>query len=384
MNVNSGAQTQPLHHGQLGIAWKQWLAGAGILILTGFGLHYAIPNWLRGDIQSGLLSFGSFVGPAVAYAFAYFWCLPDVLGGTTRIPSKTLLRRWSDFALLATFIALLIINISYIKAIRENFSYLDLGRAVVVILAFAWLLPACVVASEIYLGWTMPRGETRQETGWRALVRRAVDRFGSWLVTLVGAKRALGLGAGLTLLSLILAVRPDIFGPQYKGYEIAGGSWWPATIYLHGVEALLVQLRHVVYVLGLAVAALAFVGVLGGRLARVIRGSRILATAAGIIALLGLSDLGDRDFGVWWTLLWIVPIAIWLGFARGSEDRRNHTRLAVMVYYLPIFLFAFAFLPFNTYLAPGFGTFVAGTLLVWWGFVQSRREATPIQNPHPQ
>ena len=378
MNANLGARTQLIHHGHFGLTWKQWLAGTCIAILTGFGLHSAIPEWLHGNIASGLFSFGSSVGLAVAYAFGYFWCLPDVLGGVSRIQNKTLLRRWSDFALLVAFFGTLIINFSYIRVIWENSRYVTLGWALADLAACSWLLLACVVASDIYLGWTMPRGETKHDPGWRARVRRAMGRCGGWLVTLVGTRRALGIGGGLVLLSLILPVRPDIFGPSSKGYEIAGGSWWPPRIYLYGFEALPVQLHRVVYVLGLAVAVLAFMGVLGGRLARVIRGSRILATAAGIIALLGLGDLGDTEFGVWWTAIWILPIAIWLGLARGSDDRRNHTRLAVMAYYLPIFLFAFAALPLNTYLAPGFGAFVAGTLLVWWGFVQSRQEAAQI------
>jgi hypothetical protein len=78
--------------------------------------------------------------------------------------------------------------------------------------------------------------------------------------------------------------------------------------------------------------------------------------------------------------MWIAPITIWLSFARGEEGRRNHTRLAVMVYYLPIFLLAFAVLPFYTYLARGFGSFIVGMLLVWWGLVRSQWEMTQKQS----
>jgi hypothetical protein len=79
-------------------------------------------------------------------------------------------------------------------------------------------------------------------------------------------------------------------------------------------------------------------------------------------------------------LMWVAPIAIWLVFARGDEERHNHTRLAVLVYYVPIFLLAFAMLPYFTYLALGFGAFIVGMLLVWWGLVQSQWEmAHPLE-----
>jgi hypothetical protein len=370
---------------------EEWLAGAGIAILTGFGLYYAISDWLQGEIALGLISFGSLVGIAVAYAFGYFWCLLEVLGGVSRNQSRTLLAKWSGFAFLATFIGVLTIEILYIRVIWVNLTYVDFGRAVPILLALAWLLPACVVASQKYLGWTIPLGKTTTETGWRARVRGAMRRFGSWLVALLSAKKALAIGGSLVLLSLILNVRSDIFGTTDKGYDIVAGTgaWWHLSLPSLWMEVFLRQVHRVFYVLGLAVAACALAGAITGRLARVIRGNGILCTLAGTIGLFEISDLSLIDgpgapsylrLGLW-ALLWVAPVAIWLGFARGAESYHNHARLAVMVYCLPIYLLGFAFLPFYTYLALGFGIFVVGMLLVWWGLVQSRWEVAQQQNP---
>lgn len=53
----------------------------------------------------GLLPLGSLAATAAVYAFGYFWCLPDILGGTSRDQSRSLWQRWSDFSLLTVFIA---------------------------------------------------------------------------------------------------------------------------------------------------------------------------------------------------------------------------------------------------------------------------------------
>jgi len=85
-----------------------------------------------------------------------------------------------------------------------------------------------VVASEKYLGWTMPCGEANSGVDWRVQVRRATKEWGNWLVRLLGAKRALGIGGTLTLLSLGLVVEGGPLSPDYKGYQIVAGSGvWP-------------------------------------------------------------------------------------------------------------------------------------------------------------
>jgi hypothetical protein len=48
--------------------------------------------------------------------------------------------------------------------------------------------------------------------------------------------------------------------------------------------------------------------------------------------------------------------------------------VAIMVFYLPIFLLWLGFLPFETYLSIGYGAFMAGIFLMRWGFVQGGRK----------
>jgi hypothetical protein len=119
------------------------------------------------------------------------------------------------------------------------------------------------------------------------------------------------------------------------------------------------------------------------------RGNRILSALAGIVVLFELTDLVVRDTLessgylqlALWMLIWIVPISIWLFFARGSEDRRNRVRMGAMVFYVPIFLLGLAFLPVHTYVARGFGSFVVGMLLVWWGLLQSGEKMRNAVSP---
>jgi hypothetical protein len=372
------AHTHLVHPGHVGYAWKLRLAEIGVVILAGLGLYYAVSDWRRGEIVEGLMAFGPLAGAAIIYAFGYLWCLPDVLGGTAHDQTRTLQQRWSDFALLSVFIALLIIVAAYVRAIWVNFSYVNLVRALAILLACCWLLAASVVASERYLGWTMPRGEGRGSMGWRARVRHGTWACGNFLLWLLGVKRALVIGGALALLSLTIAVGDDWLGDN-SGYNIVTGKVaWPMAAHLNVTKLapLLVQAHRGIYVLGLVVAALALVGVVPGRLGRSIRSSRILATLAGAIALLQVTHAAvaaeaDKYPLAIAILIWAVPIAIWLRGGRGGRENSDHTRVAVMVFYFPIFLVGLAFLVFFTYMSAGFGGFVIGMLLVWWGLVQS-------------
>lgn len=209
------------------------------------------------------------------------------------------------------------------------------------------------------------------------------------MITLLGSRGALSIGGVLALLSLGLSMEFDFFrGP--RGYQAitewsaawsriaAGKIAWPAVF--------LEQVQGAVYPLGLILAALALGGVLPGRLGRTIRGNRMLVTLAGAIALLGVSGPAGG-----WVLLpgnypagkltlplliltWAAPITLWLVRARSEGENWNRTRVAVLVFYLPLFFLSFSFLPVLTYFAMGFGAFLAGMLLVWWGFIQGRRQ----------
>ena len=46
-------------------------------------------------------------------------------------------------------------------------------------------------------------------------------------------------------------------------------------------------------------------------------------------------------------------------------------RIAILVFYLPIFMIAFALAVFFSYFAIGYGAFLLGMLILWWGLVQS-------------
>lgn len=393
-----GAHTHLLHHRHFSNTWRIWLAELGVVILAVLGLYCAISEWLHGDVEGGLIALGWLAGTATIYAFGYLWCLPDVLGGIAPDQSRTLRQRWSDFALLSTFIAILVIAAAYVRVIWVNYSDVRLAFALALVLASCWLLPACVVASEKYLGWTMPCSEGKGGVGWRAGVRGATRNWGNWLINALGVTRAVVIGALLALMSLIVVVRGEIFGPDYKGYEIVAGSGaWPIVEGMgqSAVVVMLVQVHRGFYVLGLVVAALALAGLVPGRLVRIIP-SRILAVLAGAIALFEITNVAVASGGVYelfltgvWTwvipvviLTWAVPPIVWLMGIRNSQDNWDHTRLSVMVFYLPIFFQGFAFSVFLTYFSPGFGSFLVGMLLVWWGLVQRQREIASRQDPH--
>lgn len=224
MNSNLAGQTHGMRHGLFHSDWKLWLAGAGIATLSGFGLYYAFDEWAHWQIESGLIVLGSTVGLAVAYGFGYFWCLPEVLDGVAHSRNRTLLCRWSDYALLTSFISLVIINIAYIWVIYANFWFISLGLAVPILIICTCLPVTCVAASERYLGWTMERGETILSTGWPACVRGAMRRSGGRLISMAGKERALVIGGGFVLLSTILAAQGNLFRPAYKGYQVLAGT----------------------------------------------------------------------------------------------------------------------------------------------------------------
>jgi hypothetical protein len=244
-----------------------------------------------------------------------------------------------------------------------------------------------VVASEQYLGWTMPRGEGKGSQGWRGRARHAIWMCGNCLVRLLAVKPALVIGGALALASLILTFGDGWFLSEVRGYSIATGrDAWPLGGYLDASkhDALLAQWCGLAYRLGLFVTIFALAAVVPGRIGRMVRSSRVLATLAGAVVLLQVIDITltfnmDTYRPGFAILIWAIPIAIWLRGSRSGQENWGRTRLAVMMFCLPIFLLGFAFSVFFTYIAPGFGAFVLGMLLVWWGLVRGRRE-TEIQS----
>lgn len=372
------------------LRWKLWVAAGATATLWGMALYLAISSWMSREVEGGFIYLG-YVGAAAAiYPFGCFRCVPEAIDGVPGKPGRTLTQRWSDLALLSVFVATAIIGLSNVRVVWVNWQYVALWQAVVFVGGPAWLLMGTGAAAEKWLGWTTPAGEIRVDNGWRDRARGAIRWTGGSLGKWLEGKRGLGIGGGLALLSSVLFVRQDVFGPSYKGYEIVAGtgSWFFTDS--TGIEATAsstaaMQIFRIAYAMGLVIAALALFGALTGSPGRFIRSSRSLCFAAGAIALFELTEmagqapgLGDENsplaFGLL-MLVWAVSMAIWGGFAGGNDERSEHNRMAVMVYYIPIFLLAFAFLPFYAYLAYGFGMFIAGMLIVWWGFLTSRRYA---------
>jgi hypothetical protein len=384
-----GTHIQLMHHGHFGTAWRIWLAEVAIVVLGCFGLFFTVSSFLQGEFELGLMALGCLTGSAIIYAFGYLRCLPDVLGGINRDDTRDLKQRWLDFALLTTFIAILVIVCAYIRAIWENRSYISVAGAVALVVACCWVLPACVVASDKYLSWTMANSEIRSSSGWRARVRQATATWGNWLVKLGGKKPVLAAGGALALLSLFLSLG-DVWLTNSAGYKVvAGRSNWPIPTLgeVPNLGVIMIQVLRGVYLLGLVVAAVALLGLVPGKLARIIQNSRILAILAAAIALLHISNATlafdeNKSQFVLWILIWALPITLWLRGARGGGENWDRIRIALMVFYLPIFLIGIALMVTFTYLTPGFGSFVVGMLLVWWGLVQCRHEIAQPQDPN--
>jgi len=74
-------------------------------------------------------------------------------------------------------------------------------------------------------------------------------------------------------------------------------------------------------------------------------------------------------------MLWVLPIALWVWRARGDRPHWDRTRLAVMILYLPVVFAGLALVPLALILVPSYAFFLLGSVLLAWGFTQSRREA---------
>ena len=381
MNINSTAQIRPARRHAF-LNWKPYFAILSILVLVGLGLRFTYSAWLdhmEPDVVAVLISFGFFFGAATIYAFGYFLSLPDTLAD---VPARldTLRRRWSDFSFLACAIALLITSLSYARVLFEERRFIVFPVGLLIVVTCPWLLSACVVAADRYLGWTLPSSPVAQPEALRSRIRRLVERFGNSLLLIVGRRRALAIGACLVLTSLFTGMIEVGFFSNAPGYVWIGEvvkEWHRRFQPFPG--GLLYNAPLFIYVLGLALAACTLV-VVFFRCQPSPRLWRILSTLAAVIALFELAEiasqfLGDLDSDFHSPLAWLLgcllPTCLWLAFVRASDsDRRDRVRLALMVYCLPIFLLGFSFLPFFFYITPGRGFFITGILFLWWGSLQ--------------
>ncbi|HUJ93556.1 MAG TPA: hypothetical protein VLW46_01175 [Candidatus Bathyarchaeia archaeon] len=378
MNTHIAGHVPLAGHEKFASAWKLWIAGVAIAALTVVGLYLTIAQWRRDGALTGLFVLGCFIGPAVAATFGYFWCMPEVLGGMCRDQDRMLLQKWSDYALLSSFIGIVVVEVAYLIVIQSLFHSISIPRAIAILVMCPWMLAACVVASSEYLSWTIPSAAGASRTGWRGRVRTALERWGSWLIKPLTTTVSLLTGGALVLLTLVLVVKGDIFGPEFKGYEVIAGK----TTY-YGFLFVLNWTERGIYSLGVLLALLALVGALPVGVRLRIRESGMLAALAGILALLEVTTVGLTTWprhnvpvalSLLWLIVWAIPVVIWSVFRRKGNGGWNHTRVAIMVFYLPLFLLWLGFLPFVTYLAIGYGAYVGGVLLIWWGFVQGGRQ----------
>lgn len=405
MNAHVGLQLHEPLRMRIGMIWRRLFAASAILVLAGIGI---VTAW-RGSHPLGLERFlfalVVTLAPAAAYAFGYFRALPEVLGAEGAAQRTSLLQRWSDFARLTSAVAIIIMWICWAAIIVKHFrgmvislkqmpSMVDvfvLGTlttrpdlCVIGALLAAALMAMCVVASEEYLARTMEQMGPSPATGWRTVARKVVGKCGRWLGARLHAKPALVLGSGLLLFSLV--ARADLF-EGYGLLVVTGQQSWPTAEYtlVGPTLTILCQVGRWMYVAGLVIALLALGAVAMRSLGDRLRRSYGLMFISTVIALFGLCDLtlgvarldsmvpAVLNFAIL-GMVWILPIALWVRRERGGRAHWDRTRLAVMIFYLPVVFAGLALFPLALILVPSYASFLIGSVLLAWGFTQSRRE----------
>jgi len=405
MNAHVGLHLHEPWRMRIELTWRRLFAASAILILAGIGILTAWRAAHPFGLERVLFALVATLAPAAAYAFGYFCALPEVLGTESAAQRSSLLQRWSDFARLTSAVAIIITWICWAAIIVKHFrgmvislkqvpSMVDvfvLGTlttqpdlCVIGALLAAALMTMCVVASEEYLVRTMEQMGPSPATGWRTAARRVVGKCGRWLGARLRAKPALVLGGGLLLFSLV--ARMDLFG-GYGLQVVSGRQSWPTAEYTLVDPALTIlsQAGRWMYVAALGIALLGLGAVamrcLGDRLRR----SYALVFLSTVIALFGVCDLtmgvarldsmvpAVLNFAVL-GMVWVLPIAIWVWRAQGDGARWDRTRIAVMILYLPVVFAGLALIPLALILVPSYAFSLLGSLLLAWGFTQSRRE----------
>jgi hypothetical protein len=138
----------------------------------------------------------------------------------------------------------------------------------------------------------------------------------------------------------------------------------------------------IVSVLAIGISLLGLTAVLAGKRGESIRRSRSLSVVSAILTLFLLCDL---TFGwarqsrlvppglvfVASVVVWLLPVGLWLWRGRTGGERWDHTRLAILTLYLPIFFFTLSFLIPTVQIVPHYVIELIGLLFLWWGFMQS-------------
>jgi hypothetical protein len=405
MNAHVGLQLHEPLRMRIGMIWRRLVAASAILILAGIGIVTAWRGAHPFGLERFLFALVVTLPPSAAYALAYFHALPEVLGADSTAQRNSLLRRWSDFARLTSAVAILITWICWAAIIAKHFrgmlvplnkmpsivNLFVLGTlttrpdlCVIGALLAAALMTMCVVASEEYLARTMEQMGPSPATGWRNAARRVVGKCGTWLGARLHAKSALVLGSGLLLFSLV--ARADLF-EGYGLLVVTRQQSWPTAEYtlVGPTLTILCQVGRWMYVAALVIALLALGAVAMRGLGDRLRRSYALMFVSTVIALFGLCDLtlgvarldsmvpAVLNFAVL-EMVWLLPIALWVWRERGGRAHWDRTRLAVMIFYLPVVFAGLALIPLALILVPSYASFLLGSVLLAWGFTQSRRE----------
>jgi len=373
-------------------SWKFYLVALFLLILlvlTAYTIARAalLDEW--GDLLGVIILLA--ICSAV-YAVGYFRYFPELLGGANRDPERTLWQKWSDFSLFTAFWILPFL-LCYLAAVIfhwKEFNRYELLRIACGLPPFVLLFPAFIVAVKEYLSWALPLGEPRTNLGWRARIRLAFQRWGRWILKFLTATPSLVLGSLLILLSLRLTLyAPLFFGSSYSGYQVLIGHGEWTTFEFSSpqwLESALNYFYRGAYFLALILAIIVLVSILFPRFSRTVRASRPLCILAGVLAFFEFTDLTAGFYPhaalliVHWLVVCLLPVFLWLRSSRLSPEAAARTRLPILVFFLPVFLFWYLFMPFFTYFVPGHGVFLLGLFLLWWGFLQSQRPL-PVAPP---
>ncbi len=405
MNAHVGLHVHEPFRMRIEMTWRRLFAASAILILAGIGILTAWKAAHPFGLERVLFALMVTWAPAAAYAFGYFRALPEVLGAEGAAQRSSLLQRWSDFARLTSAVAIVITWTCWAAIIVKHFrgmvlslkqmpSVVDLfvlgtlttrpDLCVIGALLAGALMTMCVVASEEYLARTMEQIGPRPARGWRTAVRRTVGKCGTWLGASLRAKRALVLGSGLLLFSLV--ARMDLF-EGYGLQVVSGRQSWPMAEYtlVDPALAILSQVGRWMYVAALGIALLGLAAVAMRRLGDRLRRSYALVFLSTAIALFAACDLtlgvarldsmvpSVLNFAVL-GMIWVLPIAIWVWRTQGDSGHWDRTRIAVMILYMPVVFAGLALVPLALILVPAYAFFLLGSVLLAWGFTQSRRE----------
>src|SRR5215469_6977343 len=340
-------------------------------------------------------------GPAAFYLFGYFYWLPDVLGAPVK-RKGSLLHRWSSLARISAVIGSTVWNAWLIALMFDNTfwgsSNDPMPKVILALVAqvFIWppfLMFACVGASEQYLAQTLSTENSETSADSHGGFTAFVGRIGSCIARWLTKTRALSSGSVLVLATLLLNITlmGECGGDPRKGHEIVTGKAVWVTAAQAGTRyqifgLVVAELGRWSYILALALAVLFLFACILGPRGKNLRQNRILGVITGCLGLYAICDFifgWARAFDivqplqvVAWAAAWIIPVALWIRRAHHPEHW-DHSRIAIMVAVLPIVLLTCAMGVFTalTVADPdalyGFGAYLLGILLLWWGMAQS-------------